>query len=144
MGVPSHGFRATLERWPQHLRPWVPVVSLTKGLEQGTELRMTEVINDVLPGHPYGVLTGPNLAKEILAGDAAAAVLAMSDRRSPCELQDLFATEPVPRLHQRRRHRLRGRRRAEERHGDRVGHGRRPGHRRQHARRGHHPRASPS
>ena len=56
-----------------HLRPWVPVVSLTKGLEQGTRLRMTEVVNEVLPGHPYGVLTGPNLAKEILAGDAAAA-----------------------------------------------------------------------
>ena len=79
MGVPSHGFRSTLEQVAEHLRAWVPVVSLTKGLEQGTRLRMTEVVNEVLPGHPYGVLTGPNLAKEIMAGDAAAAVLAMSD-----------------------------------------------------------------
>ena len=91
MGVPSHGFRATLEQVAEHLRPWVPVVSLTKGLEQGSRLRMTEVINDVLPGHPYGVLTGPNLAKEILAGGAAATVLAMSDPNIADELQGLFA-----------------------------------------------------
>ena len=91
MGVPSHGFRSTLEEVAEHLRAWVPVVSLTKGLEQGTRLRMTEVVNDVLPGHPYGVLTGPNLAKEILAGDAAAAVLSMSDDTIADELQTLFA-----------------------------------------------------
>ncbi len=93
MGVPSHGFRSTLEEVERHLRAWVPVVSLTKGLEQGSRLRMTEVINDVLPGHPYGVLTGPNLAKEILAGDAAAAVLAMSDLTIGVELQALFASD---------------------------------------------------
>ncbi len=93
MGVPSHGFRSTLEEVKVHLRAWVPVVSLTKGLEQGSRLRMTEVINEVLPGHPYGVLTGPNLAKEILAGDAAATVLAMSDLTIGVELQALFATE---------------------------------------------------
>lgn len=93
MGVPSHGFRSTLEEVRHHLRAWVPVVSLTKGLEQGSRLRMTEVINEVLPGHPYGVLTGPNLAKEILAGDAAAAVLAMSDLTIGVELQALFASD---------------------------------------------------
>ncbi len=92
MGVPSHGFRSTLEQVGEHVRAWVPVVSLTKGLEQGSRLRMTEVINQVLPGHPYGVLTGPNLAKEILAGDAAAAVLAMNDDTISGELHTLFAT----------------------------------------------------
>ncbi len=35
MGVPSHGFRSVLEQAAPHVRPWVPVVSLTKGLEQG-------------------------------------------------------------------------------------------------------------
>src|SRR5690606_12674419 len=76
----------------EHIRAWVPVVSLAKGLEQGTNKRMTEVINDVLPGHPYGVLTGPNLAKEILGGSAAATVLAMSDATIATRLQDVFAT----------------------------------------------------
>jgi glycerol-3-phosphate dehydrogenase (NAD(P)+) len=92
MGVPSHGFRSTLEQVSEHLRAWVPVVSLTKGLEQGSRKRMTEVVNEVLPGHPYGVLTGPNLAKEIMAGDAAAAVLAMSDDTIAGELHTRFAT----------------------------------------------------
>src|SRR5215218_7657536 len=79
MGVPSRGFRQTLELAAEYIRPWVPVVSLTKGLEQGSNLRMSQVVNELLPGHPAGVLTGPNLAKEILAGDAAAAVVAMSE-----------------------------------------------------------------
>jgi glycerol-3-phosphate dehydrogenase (NAD(P)+) len=92
MGVPSHGFRQALRDCAEHLRAWVPVVSLTKGLEQGTRKRMTEVIQDELPGHPYGLLTGPNLAKEILAGDAAASVIAMSDSNVSKELQRIFST----------------------------------------------------
>lgn len=93
MGVPSHGFRATLEAVAPCLRPWVPVVSLAKGLETGTRLRMSQLIHDVLPGHPVAVLTGPNLAKEILAGHAAAAVVAMADEFIGSELQRIFATD---------------------------------------------------
>ena len=91
MGVPSHGFRDTLGQVSEHLRPWVPVLSLTKGLEQGSRLRMTEVVGEVLPGRPVGVLTGPNLAKEILAGHAAASVIAMPDVAVATELQRVFA-----------------------------------------------------
>jgi glycerol-3-phosphate dehydrogenase (NAD(P)+) len=92
MGVPSHVFRATLEDACPHLRPWVPVVSLTKGLESPSLRRMTEVVQDVVPGHPYGVLTGPNLAKEILSGAAAATVVAMSDENVADHLQKVFST----------------------------------------------------
>jgi glycerol-3-phosphate dehydrogenase (NAD(P)+) len=93
MAVPSHGFRDCLVEVAPYVRPWVPVVSLTKGLEQGTRLRMTEVVHEVLPGHPVGVLTGPNLAKEILAGYAAAAVVAMADPFIATELQRCVATD---------------------------------------------------
>ena len=79
MAVPSHGFRAALRRTAPHAGPRTSVVSLTKGLERHTAKRMTEVAADELPGRPVGVLTGPNLAKEIMAGHATAAVLAMSD-----------------------------------------------------------------
>ena len=92
MGVPSHGFRTCLQELRPHLRPWVPVISLSKGLEQGTRRRMTEVVQEELEGHPFGVLTGPNLAKEILVGDAAAAVVAMSDHTIAERLQPLFST----------------------------------------------------
>jgi glycerol-3-phosphate dehydrogenase (NAD(P)+) len=90
MGVPSHGFRATLEQVRDHIRAWVPVISLAKGLEQGSLLRMTEVIGEVLPGHPAGVLSGPNLAREIMGGYAAASVVAMEDETIVCELQAVF------------------------------------------------------
>ena len=93
MGVPSHGMRATARELVGFLRPWVPVVSLSKGLEQGTRLRMTQVLEAELPGHPCGVLTGPNLAKEILAGDAAATVIAMDDPVIAETLQDIFAND---------------------------------------------------
>jgi len=93
MGVPSHGMRETARELAPCLRPWVPVVSLSKGLEQGTRLRMTEVLAEELPGHPCGVLTGPNLAKEILAGDAAASVIGMEDNTIAEALQDVFATD---------------------------------------------------
>ncbi|MGH9209370.1 MAG: NAD(P)H-dependent glycerol-3-phosphate dehydrogenase [Acidimicrobiales bacterium] len=93
MGVPSHGMRATLRELAPYLRAWVPVVSLAKGLEQGTHLRMTELITDELPGHPTGVLTGPNLAREILSGHAAASVVAFSDNHVAHELQRVFAGE---------------------------------------------------
>lgn len=92
MAVPSHGFRAVLEATEPHVRPWVPVVSLTKGLEQGTHFRMTEVVDEVMPGHPAGVLAGPNLAREILDGLAAAAVIAMPDAHVAKALQDVFRT----------------------------------------------------
>jgi glycerol-3-phosphate dehydrogenase (NAD(P)+) len=90
MGVPSHGFRAMLEQARPHVRAWVPIISLSKGLEQGTLLRMTQVIGEVFPGHPAGVLSGPNLAREIMAGFAAASVVAMDDETIVCELQRVF------------------------------------------------------
>jgi glycerol-3-phosphate dehydrogenase (NAD(P)+) len=93
MGVPSHGMRSTLQALAPCLRPWVPVVSLAKGLEESTHLRMTEVIAAELPGHPTGVLTGPNLAREIMAGQAAATVVAFSDNHIATELQRIFAGE---------------------------------------------------
>ncbi len=79
MGVPTSGFRKVLEAAAPTMRPWIPVVSLSKGLEAGTLLRMTEIIKEVVPGHPVAALTGPNIAAEIMAGKAAAAVVATED-----------------------------------------------------------------
>ncbi len=92
MGVPSHGFRSALEELAPAIRPWTPVVSLVKGLEQVTQRRMTEIIDEVLPGHPAGVLAGPNIAREVVAGYAAAAVIAMPDQHLAAQLGELFRT----------------------------------------------------
>jgi glycerol-3-phosphate dehydrogenase (NAD(P)+) len=90
--VPSQGLRGVLEQIAPMVRPWVPVVSLAKGLELDTQKRMTEVIADVLPGHPAGALAGPNIAIEVMTGYAAAATLAMPDEGTAARLADLFRT----------------------------------------------------
>lgn len=92
MGVPAQSFRHVLEDAKPYIRPWVPIVSLSKGLERGTRMRMTQIIETILPGHPAGVLTGPNLAREILAGQAAASVIAMVDDTIAVALQKVFRT----------------------------------------------------
>jgi glycerol-3-phosphate dehydrogenase (NAD(P)+) len=92
VAVPSHGFRAVMASGAAAVASGAPVVSLSKGVEQDTLKRMTEVVSEVLPGHPVGVLTGPNLAKEVMAGRPAASVVAMSDTDVAAELQSLFST----------------------------------------------------
>ena len=72
------------------IHPWIPVVSLAKGLEQGTLLRMTEVIAEELPGHPIAALTGPNIAQEIMAGQAAASVIATEDLSVAAAIQGVL------------------------------------------------------
>jgi glycerol-3-phosphate dehydrogenase (NAD(P)+) len=91
VGVPTHGFRAVLEQARTSIRPWIPVVSLSKGFEHGTLLRMTEIIKQVLPGHPAAALTGPNIAREIMAGQAAASVIATEDLTVAAAIQEVLS-----------------------------------------------------
>ena len=76
----------------------MPIVSLSKGLERDTLLRMTEVAAEVMPGRPVGVMTGPNLAKEIMAGQPAASVVAIPDATIASELQRIL-TQPTLRVY---------------------------------------------
>ncbi len=95
IGVPSHGFRAVLVAAAPYVEPGAAIVSLAKGVEQGTNRRMTEVVAEVLDGHDgdrIGVLTGPNLAREVAAGQPTATVIAMRDGAVATRLQQLFMT----------------------------------------------------
>jgi glycerol-3-phosphate dehydrogenase (NAD(P)+) len=93
LGVPSHGLRLAAREAAAHVRPGVPVVSLVKGLEAHTRLRPTEVLAEELPDHPVGLLAGPNLAREILDGLAAAAVCAFDEEQQACALQPVFRAD---------------------------------------------------
>jgi len=93
MAVPSHGYRTVIEAMAGQIPAETPLLSLAKGIEQGSLLRMTEVTNDVLQDHDparVGVLTGPNLAAEVMDGQPAATVIAMQDGELARRLQDLF------------------------------------------------------
>ena len=90
VAVPSPYFRAVLAQAAPFVRRDVPIVSVAKGLEPGSLLRMTEVIAEILPDNPRAVLSGPNLAREIMAGYAAGAVVACADAAVASALQALF------------------------------------------------------
>jgi glycerol-3-phosphate dehydrogenase (NAD(P)+) len=92
MGVPSHGFREVLAAAAPHVRPGIPVLSLTKGIEQSSLKRMSEVVIEELDAAPHrvGVLTGPNLAREVVAGQPTATVIAVEDDWEAKRLQELF------------------------------------------------------
>lgn len=91
LGMPSHVFRGVIEAAAPYVPSWIPVVSLAKGLEPGSLLRMTQVVKEVLPGHPAAALTGPNVAREIMARKPAATVLATPDLTVARALQDVFS-----------------------------------------------------
>ena len=96
MAVPAQHVRSVGLALMSLLPSDVPVVSLTKGIEQHTLLRPTEVLAQVLArqGEPgIGVLSGPNLAREIAGGEPSATVIAMSDEVRAAEIQRLLTNE---------------------------------------------------
>ncbi len=95
MAVPSHGFREVLARSEPFIAESTPIISLAKGVEQGSLKRMTEVIAEVAPRRPRGVLTGPNFAPEIMAGLPAATVVALDEDDVADDLQNLLCTDAL-------------------------------------------------
>lgn len=90
IAVPSTHFREVLTSALPDMPEAVPVISLSKGLEKDTRMRMTEIIAEVAPACIPGVLTGPNLAREIIAGQAAASVLALEQNEAALALQSVL------------------------------------------------------
>lgn len=75
VAVPSAAFRETLQK----IAPFISaqaIVSLTKGMEKDTFALMSDVIADELPNVAFGVMSGPNLAKEIMNNMPSATVIA--------------------------------------------------------------------
>jgi glycerol-3-phosphate dehydrogenase (NAD(P)+) len=92
--VPSQTLRANLERWRDLLPSGLTLVSLAKGVELGTLLRMSEVISEVagVPADQVAVVSGPNLAREIAAEEPTATVIACTDHDRAVMLQQACTT----------------------------------------------------
>ena len=93
VAIPSQSFREVLCQMKSHLQDGTPILSLAKGLEQGSTFTMTQVVNEELPENPTGVLSGPNLAQEVLQGFATASVLAMTNESDSEQIHKVFLTE---------------------------------------------------
>ena len=94
LAVPSQTLRANLEVWKGHVGADATLVSLAKGIELDTLMRMSQVIAQVTGADPgrIAVVTGPNLASEIAAGQPAATVVAATDSGRAVALQRALAT----------------------------------------------------
>ncbi|CDP83635.1 NAD(P)H-dependent glycerol-3-phosphate dehydrogenase [Mycolicibacterium farcinogenes] len=94
LGVPAQQLRANLEGWKHLIGDDVTLVSLAKGIELGTLMRMSQVIVQVTGADPsrVAVVTGPNLASEIADEQPAATVVACSDSGRAVALQRALAT----------------------------------------------------
>jgi len=94
LGVPSQSLRANLEGWRGHIADGATLVSLAKGIELGTLMRMSQVIVDVtgVDAGQVAVVSGPNLADEIADEQPAATVVACSDSGRAVALQRALNT----------------------------------------------------
>ena len=81
LAVPSQTLRGNLTGWIPHLHPDATLVSLMKGIELGTTKRMSEVVMETarVPADRVVVVSGPNLAPEVVAEQPAATVVACTD-----------------------------------------------------------------
>ena len=143
LGVPSQAMRENLRVFRDSLPARVPIVSLAKGVEIGTGLRMSEVIARVGQVDPARivVLTGPNLAVEIALGRPTATVMACTDHERAYAVQVASATAVLPAVHHHRRGRRRDRRHRQEHRRAGLRHRRRARPRPEHLGLADHPRA---
>ncbi|MFE1391094.1 NAD(P)H-dependent glycerol-3-phosphate dehydrogenase [Streptomyces albogriseolus] len=81
LSIPAQSLRASLAAWAPHIGPHTVIVSLMKGIEIGSGLRASQVFTEVtgIAADRVAVLSGPNLAREIMGAQPAAATIACSD-----------------------------------------------------------------
>ena len=96
IAVPSHGFRDVVARAAEHIPAGSLILSVVKGLERGTGMRMSEILAEELtapPTHPIVVLSGPNLSGEIVQGMPAVSVAASENQMAAEYIQRLLSSD---------------------------------------------------
>lgn len=95
VAVPSKYFRSVVELHHPYIPSTADLVSVAKGIEIGSGARMSEVLVAVLDQDParVAVLSGPNLAREVVAGHPSATVLACTDEERADRLRQVLTTD---------------------------------------------------
>ena len=94
LAIPSQTLRENLESWKGFFPTELPIISTLKGIEVHTQLRMTEVAQEILGADKsrFGLITGPNLASEIITRQPAGAVVASENPQMIELMEELFST----------------------------------------------------
>ena len=93
VAVPSTSFRAVVKQIMKYAAPNVMLVSTTKGIEADSFMLMSEVLKAEAPAARIGVLSGPNLAKEIAASQLTGSVIASSQEPVRSTIQELLKSD---------------------------------------------------
>jgi glycerol-3-phosphate dehydrogenase (NAD(P)+) len=92
LAVPAQTLRENLKIWKPYVQPGAIFVSSLKGIELSTMSRMTEIIQEVMESDNIAIITGPNLANELILRQPAGAVAAAPTLVLAEKVQQLFAT----------------------------------------------------
>ena len=94
LAIPAQSLRENLSGWVNNFPSDKPVISTLKGIEAETQLRMTEVVTEILgiPPARIGLITGPNLAGELSLRQPAGAVAASSNTEISEMMIEAFTT----------------------------------------------------
>jgi glycerol-3-phosphate dehydrogenase (NAD(P)+) len=92
LAIPAQQLRTTLNDWKGQFAADSVVVSTLKGIEISTQMRMTEIIEDVLGIQKIAIITGPNLADELVLRQPAGAVAAAATQELADQIRELFRT----------------------------------------------------
>ena len=92
LAVPAQTLRENLKNWKPFVQPGAIYVSSLKGIEVSSLSRMTEIIHEIMDTDNFAIITGPNLANELILRQPAGAVAAASNTVLAEKVQQLFAT----------------------------------------------------
>ena len=92
LAIPAQTLRENLKIWKPFVQPGAVFVSSLKGIEVSTLSRMTEIIQEVMETDNVAIITGPNLANELILRQPAGAVAAAASNVLAEKVQKLFAT----------------------------------------------------
>jgi glycerol-3-phosphate dehydrogenase (NAD(P)+) len=93
VAVPSKAFRSVVEQAVPLLQPHTSLVSLTKGIEPGSFRLMSQILHDLAPAHNIGVISGPNLAREIADHQISATVVASYSQPLRSNVQHMLSSQ---------------------------------------------------
>jgi glycerol-3-phosphate dehydrogenase (NAD(P)+) len=91
VAVPGKALKSVMQEVQSYIQPFAKLVSLTKGIEPETFDLMSQVLEKIYPDHSVGVISGPNLAKEVAAGQLTGTVAASKDKALCATIQSVLS-----------------------------------------------------
>ena len=93
LSIPSHAIRTVSRSLKDKISEDVVIISIAKGIEEGTNLRLSEVIEEELPNNKVVILSGPSHAEEVAFDIPTTVVVASKNLDAANEVQDLFISK---------------------------------------------------